>query len=48
MEIAKLPDRTALIAGSGLALATAAAIAIGSPGCGTFDPALTGYAIGSA
>jgi len=47
MEIAKLPDRTALIAGSGLALATAAAIAIGSARMRHFDPALTGYAIGT-
>src|SRR4030095_15454609 len=47
MEIVKLPDRTAFLAGSGLALATAAAIAIGSTSMRHFDPALTGYAIGA-
>ncbi len=42
-----LPHRTAFLAGTGLALATVAAIAIGSTGLRHFDPALTGYAIGS-
>ncbi len=37
----------ALIAGAALVLATLAAIAIGSGGMRHFDPALTGYALGS-
>jgi MFS transporter, NNP family, nitrate/nitrite transporter len=42
-----LPNRTAFIAGTALALVTVAAIAIGSTGLRHFDPALTGYAIGA-
>ena len=40
-------NRTALIAGIALTLATSAAIAIGSMWMRHFDPALTGYAIGT-
>src|SRR5687768_9597530 len=43
----KFPNRGALIAGTALMVATAAAIAIGSIGMRHFDPALTGYAIGA-
>ena len=43
----KLPNRTALIAGLALTVATAAGIAVGSTGMRHFDPALTGYAIGA-
>ena len=42
-----LPNRTALIPGTALALATVAAIVVGSTGMRHFDPALTGYAIGA-
>ncbi len=42
-----LPNRTALIAGTALTVATAAAIVVGSTGMRHFDPALTGYAIGA-
>ncbi len=43
----RLPNRTAFLVGAALALATTAAIAVGSTGMRHFDPALTGYAIGS-
>jgi MFS transporter, NNP family, nitrate/nitrite transporter len=43
----RAPNSTALIAGAGLAIATVAAIAIGSSAMTHFDPALTGYAIGA-
>ena len=43
----RLPDRTALIAGTALTVATAAGIAVGSTGMRHFDPALTGYALGA-
>jgi NNP family nitrate/nitrite transporter-like MFS transporter len=42
-----LPNRIALGAGVLLVAATAAAIAVGSGGMHHFDPALTGYALGS-
>ena len=43
----RLPNRIALITGVALTAATAVAIAVGSTGLRHFDPALTGYAIGS-
>jgi hypothetical protein len=43
----RLPNRTAFLTGTALALGTIAAIATGSTGLRHFDPALTGYAIGS-
>ena len=43
----KLPNTKALIAGVALVFAVAVGIAIGSHGMTHFDPALTGYAIGS-
>jgi len=42
-----LPNRQAFLIGLAVALATVAAIAIGSTGLRHFDPALTGYAVGS-
>jgi hypothetical protein len=42
-----LPNRIAFLTGTGLALVTVAAIATGSTGLRHFDPALTGYALGS-
>ena len=43
----RFSNRSPLIAGTALTLATVAAIAIGSTGMRHFDPALTGYAIGA-
>ncbi len=42
-----LPNRPALFVGLALVLGTIAAIAVGSAGLRHFDPALTGYAVGS-
>src|SRR5688572_3104729 len=42
-----LPKHNQLVAGAFLAAAVAAGIVIGSHGLTHFDPALTGYAIGS-
>src|SRR6476660_6597225 len=43
----RLPNRIAFITGLGLTAATTVAIIVGSTGLRHFDPALTGYAIGS-
>src|SRR5436190_17755933 len=43
----RLPNRFAFIIGLALVAATVGAIVVGSTGLRHFDPALTGYAIGS-
>ena len=46
-EKMKRPDRKAFITGSLLVMAVAGGILAGSQGLAHFDPAVTGYAIGS-